>query len=264
MTAISPKNITCVLLLLLPILAFAQMRPRERLTGIVFSDSLEVENITVLNTTSNINAITDNEGNFTLYARPTDTLYFSGLSFRSKSLVLKDNDFEEEKIVIKLDVNVIMLDEVVVTPNVLSGRLDTDSNKKKTMKITSGMNSAALIKTDIPRPTTNVNTALPATESQLQGINFKEIYKMIFKKKKKEDKGEIYSASTKSFNQTVKERFTHHFFTQTLKIPHEEIGLFISFCDKGGETLWLLDPKNEFHLTDYLVTMSGEYLKKEK
>ena len=257
---------TCLklfLLVLLPIVGSAQTRPRQILHGIVISDSLKVENITVLNTTSNIGAITDNEGNFSIYARPADTLFFSGLTFRSARLVLKDDNFGEEKVVIKLDVNVITLDEVVITPNVLSGALDKDSNKTKTQNL-SGFNSADIIKTDFPRQKAPVNTAMPATESSLQGIDFKEIYKMIFKKKRKKDKGEIYASQQKSFTETIKKRFSHHFFTQTLKIPHEEIGLFISFCDKEGETARLLDPKNEFELTDYLVTMAAEYLKKDK
>jgi hypothetical protein len=253
------------LLLLMPLFALSQKIPRQILHGVIIADSLKVDNLSVRNITSNIGAVTDDQGSFTIYARPTDTLFFSSITFRSMHLVLKEHDFLEKPLVIRLDVNVTMLDEVIITPSVLSGQLDKDSKNTKTMTINSQFNSGSIVKSDVPRPKAPVNTAMPSTASSLQGVNFIAIYDLIFSRRKKKDRGEIYdSAPKKTFTESVKERFTHHFFTEMLKIPHDEIGLFLNFCDKGKDTAWLLDPKNEFELTDYLVAKSNEYLKKEK
>lgn len=257
-----------LLLLLLPLMTFAQKDPRIILRGRVVADSLKVENLSVRNITSNIGAVTDDNGDFTMYARPTDTLLFSGITVRDAKLVLKKEHFLESRLVIKLNVDVTVLNEVVISAHALTGTLESDSRKTKTKNITGSMDSGVLIKTDtLIRTNINPNGSLPSAVvgSQLTGVNFGEVYKLIFKKKKRKDKGEIYGAADgKTFSENVKERFTHHFFVEMLKIPNEEIGLFLAYCDKGKETAWMLDPKYEFELTDYLVSQSTPYLKKEK
>jgi len=254
------------LLLLLPVMAIAQKKPRTVLPGKVVADSLMVDNLTVLNLTSNIRAITDAEGEFTIYARPTDTLMFTGVGVRTGKLVLKDEHFSQRKLLIRLNVDVKMLEELIIKAE-LSDDLSKASKASKTKNLTSGFDSSKIIESADPKPVANINTALPtaATGSQLTGVDFGKIYKLIFKKKKRKDAGEIYAAASgKTFSQNVKERYTYYFFTETLKIPKDEIGLFLTFCDKRSETDWMLDPKKEFELTDYLIGKSREYLKKEK
>jgi hypothetical protein len=266
------RKLIVTLLLLLPLIGFSQkLNPRQILHGMVVADSLAVDNLTVKNNTSRINAITDDKGMFTLYARATDTLYFSGINFRSAYLVLTETHFLQDLLVIRLDVNVTMLDEVVITPNVLSGNLEGDSKKTKTLNIASAMTSVhESTKYNINRNTYDsaVNGALPTQVqgSQLTGVNFVRIYETFFKKRKKKvNSGEIYSLEgSKSFPESVKARFTYNFFTQMLRIPKDEIGLFLNFADAGDTSSALLDPKKEFELTDYLVQKSKDYLAQKK
>lgn len=259
------------LLLFLPLLGFSQkLNPRQILHGMVIADSLAIDNLTVKNNTSRISAVTDARGMFTIYARATDTLFFSGMSFRSAYLIIRENDFLQDPIIIKLHVNVTVLDEVVITPNVLSGDLAGDSKKIKTRAIAStmtGVGEQNKFRVERNKYDKNQNGALPTQVqgSQLTGVNFVRIYESFFKKKKKKDKGEIYSLDgAQSFPETVKARFTYNFFTQLLQIPKDEIGLFLTFSDTGADSLALLDPKKEFELTDYLVTKSKEYLEQRK
>lgn len=244
---------------LLPLLAHAQGVPREILRGRVVSDSLKVENITVLNITSNVGAVTDNDGNFALYARPTDTLFFSSITFRSQHLPLKKEHFVEARLIIKMDVNVTVLDEVVIIP--LTGDLGKDSQNSRVKNFNSPFDPVAIAKSTFPKSKLPQNTAVPSNESTLTGLDFRKISELIFGKRKKKDDPDKY-LKQKSFITTAKELYTHHFFTQTLKIPHAEIGIFLTFCDKGAETAHLLEPNKHFELTDYLVSKSIEYLKK--
>lgn len=260
------KTKLLLILLLLPVMAIAQKKPRTIFRGQVVADSLMVDNLTVMNLTSNIRAVTDNQGDFTIYARPTDTLMFTGIGVRTGKLVLKDEHFSDSKLLIRLNVDVQVLDELIIRAE-LSGNLQKDSKNTKVKNISSGFDSGSIVDSGPPIPKANVNTALPTavTGSQLTGVDFGKIYKLIFKKKKRKDAGEIYAAASgKTFAQNVKERYTYYFFTETLKIPKDEISLFLGYCDKRGETDWLLDPKKEFELTDYLIGQSKEYLKKEK
>ena len=252
------NNLIIFLLLLLPFMAFSQKEPRQLLRGRIVADSLMVENITVKNITSNISAVTDVKGNFTIYAKVKDTLHFTGIAVRDAMMIVKREHFTEERLLLKLDVNVNVLDEVVINP--LTGNLEQDSKNTKT-KDKPQFNSGAIVG-DLPRRfkySQNINSALPQTESPLQGINFVKIARMIFKKKKKKPEAPQYYTE-RTFAEVAQERFTYHFFTETLKIPQDEIGLFLTFCDKGNETMPLLAPQKEFELTDYLVTKSKEYL----
>ncbi len=244
-----------ILLFLFSLAVFSQ-NERKLLKGQVVADSIKVENISVKNITSNISAITDDNGNFTIYARVTDTLYFSSITFRPAMLVLTREHMDEAKLLIKLDINITVLDEVIITP--LTGDLAKDSRNTKTLQINTQFDSGETIKNSFAKETLPVNKALPQTESQLQGVNFVKIYDMIFKKKEKEDTG-IQYLQGKTFTDIVKERYSHHFFTNTLNIPHDEIGLFLNFCDKGKETNLLLNSQKEFELTDYLVEKAEEY-----
>ncbi|MDV6169105.1 hypothetical protein R1T16_11780 [Flavobacterium sp. DG1-102-2] len=256
-----------LLLLLLPLAALAQKRPRQILHGKVVADSIAVDNITVLNTNSKIRAVTDAEGSFTIYARAEDTLYFYGTAFRDASLGLKEAHLAENPLMIGLNVDVTVLNEIVITANPLTGELAKDSKNTKTLRLNKDLDNETAQKLDLPPVSkANVNTALPQMSSPLTGVDFVQVYKMIFKKKpKKKDKGEIYGTpGVKTFAETVKERYTYHFFTQTLKIPGEDIGKFLVYCDEAEDSAWLLDPKKDFELTDYLVVKSKDYLKNEK
>lgn len=262
------KSKLLMLFLLFSALAFAQNEGRRILHGKVISENYPAGNISVLNTSSKIGAVTDENGRFTIYAKPADTLYFSSISFREAKLGLKKEHFEESQLLIELMVDVTVLDEVVIA-NVLSGQLEKDSKDTKTDKLNKDLDYENALKLEkLPVSKANVNGALPSnvTGSSLTGVNFTEVYKMIFKKKPaKKDRNEIYAVSGgKSFPESVRERFTYHFFTQTLKIPKDEIGLFLVFCDEDEKTAWMLDPRKEFELTDYLVVKSKEYLKREK
>jgi hypothetical protein len=253
-----------LLLLLLPFIALGQQKkPREILRGHIIADSLRVDDVTVQNLSSHINAVTDSNGYFTIYARQGDTLFFNSITLRSQYLILKENQLKENPLNLKMDTNVINLQEVIITP--LTGDLGYDSKKKKVVTLNPHVSERDL-QNKYPISKQPVNGALYKFESDLKGIDFIAIGKMIFKKKKKvNSKGEIYdSNNTKTFNDVVSGRFTYYFFTETLHIPHDEIGQFLVYCDKGAQTRPLLDPKKDFELTDYLVTQAEAYLKEKK
>lgn len=248
-------------ILLLPLIGLGQQKKtREILRGHIIAESLSVNDVSIQNLSSHINAVTDINGYFTIYAREGDTLFFNSITFRSQYLVLKENHLKENPLNLKMDTNVINLEEVIITP--LTGDLGYDSKKKKVVALNPHVSERDLQYT-YPISKQPVNGALYKIESDLKGIDFIAIGKMIFKKKKKTNsKGEIYdSENTKTFHDVVSGRFTYYFFTETLHIPHDEIGKFLVYCDKGTETRPLLEPKKEFELTDYLITQAEAYLK---
>ncbi|CAI8255557.1 MAG: Uncharacterised protein [Flavobacteriaceae bacterium] len=93
----------------------------------------EVENIHVLNTTSRYNAITDQEGKFTIEAKRYDTLVFSGIKYFSKKVVVTDKMYAQKYLSVSLIVLLNELDEVFIG-NTLSGDLLKDAQSIKTNK----------------------------------------------------------------------------------------------------------------------------------
>lgn len=259
------KNKLLFFFIVFPTLVFSQDTARKLLLGQVVTDSLEVENVTVMNKTSHIFAITDRFGKFSIYAREKDTLVFSAVSFRSRTLVVENTDFDYELLKIRLDVIVNELQEVIISPIRLTGNLESDSRKikVKTLQVPGGM---ALGKKYYPADSHSkvANQAMPALESPLQGINFiqiaKDIIGLFVKRGTAKPKPEKLSFMT--FSDAVKQQFSYHFFTQTLKLANDEIGLFLNFCDTDEVAeKRLLAPGNEFELTDYLIKKSEEFHK---
>jgi hypothetical protein len=261
------NSLLYLFLLLVSYTALSQKEPREILRGRIVADSIAVENISVNNLTSNIGAVTDHLGNFAIYARPADTLQFSGLTIRDARLVLKKEHFYPDKLVVKLDVNVTQLDEVIISP--LTGNLEQDSRNKKVATLSPNLDSGSLVKNDVKnnlreyKYSEEKNMLTDPVNREMHGLNFAGLYRLFFKPKKK-DKGDQAYKGAENFTDAVRSRFTYHFFTQTLKIPKDEIGLFLNFCDSGPSTRQLLVPGKEFELTDYLVGKSIEYHKQKK
>lgn len=259
------KTKLLLLLLLLPVIGFSQdAKLRRLLNGHIIADSISVGDVVVQNVSSKINAVTDANGDFTIYAKAGDTLLFKSITYHSERLVLKELHMLEDPLTLKMEINVTTLSELIITP--LTGDLGYDAKKKKIKALNPDL-PAMDLKPKYPKEKANRNAALPTqvSGSQLTGVDFVAISKMIFKKKKKADKGEVYGVkNTETFTDVAKKRFTHYFFTETLKIPHDEIGAFLVFSDKGDKSRGLLDPRREFELTDYLIAQAKLYLESKK
>lgn len=258
-------NKITLILLLLPLFCFSQNGARKILHGQVVSDSLQVDNVTVQNRTAKTTSITDEDGSFTIHARSTDTLIFKSVIFREAKFIIKETHFTVEKIVVKLDTDVTVLDEIIVTN--LTGNLAVDSRRTKIKNFTPAVDSGKIIRQMDSELKMTEGADIPPTpmphESSLQGIDFKKIYKLVFKPKPGKKTAEAYVNNT-PFPTVIKERFAEYFFVETLKIPLAEIDHFITFCDRGATSSELLDPKREFELIDYFITKSREYLTKGK
>jgi hypothetical protein len=262
------NNYILLILLLLVQFSWAQLIPREIVRGQIISDSSVVERVTIFNKSSNKGAVSDDFGYFTMYARPTDTLVFSSVVFKPVMLVLTDLDFKVNVMKIKLNVFVNELDEVIVTPNSLSGDLVKDNRNLKVTVIDPKTDSKQAIidtKYELDAQSTLKNTAMPSDGSIQYGMDFVRIGKDVLKLfGKKEGTKEISYASDKIFQEVVKEKFTYYFFTETLGLKHEEIGLFLGYCENDPKVKTLLAPDKEIELIDFLIFKSDEYKKLPK
>lgn len=262
------NNFVLILLLIVSQLMFAQHIERKVLNGKIVADSLEVENLTVYNITSNVGAVTNADGKFSIKARATDTLYIQGISYESKKYVLTHKDFWLEELEIRLKTNITELNEIEITPYTLTGIVEVDI--KRIQVYGEGFTKIDARKVmhyeDDVRIGTPVNTVMP-THFAPNGSNFnflamgaglvslfvkdrnpKKYSERVFEERRQKD------IQSKPFSDHIYERFAHNFFVETLKIKHEQIPLFLQYAEMPVKDLSLfLKPENEIQLIEYLT-----------
>lgn len=250
-------------------IGMAQHIERKVLKGRIVADSIEVENLTVFNITSNVGAVTNVDGKFSIKARATDTLFIQGLSYDSKKYVLTDKDFWLEELEIRLQVRVTELNEVEITPYTLTGIIEEDI--KRIQVYGDGFTKIDAKKImhyeDDVRLGTPVNTVMPSQFAPNgSNFNFLAIGAGIVSLFVKNDNSKKYSEhvyeerrqreiQSKSFSEHMFERFSYNFFVETLKIKHEEIPMFLQFAEMPPKDLSLfLKTEYEMQLIQYLTS----------
>ncbi len=261
------KNKLLLILLLLTFQAFSQTNTRELLKGQIQIDSLNAENITILNTATRVKTYTGKLGEFEIYARAKDTLVFSSLSFSPLMVVLEKRDFDMQILRIRLTVEVNQLNEVIVKR--LSGDLERDTRKLKDRSQRIAVSENTLFQTDFKTDYLTKPTTPPVITSMspLTGVDFIKVGEMVgrlFKSKRKTDTGTATFVTDKIFADAVRERVSTPFFTDVLKLKKDAIGPFLTYCDQGALTRELLEPQHEFELIDYLISKSKTYQQAKK
>ncbi len=242
------NKVLALFIALLPTALLAQ--ERQALKGKVITDIGNVGDLSVTNKAADTGAITDADGNFTLFARAGDTLQFRGEMYRPLAVVLKQADFAEAFFVVKVDPVATMLDEVVVTG--LTGNLAADSKTIKTMQVNTWFDPVEINKNVLP-------------EASFGGANWITGFSQLFKKKKPPKRAVAYQmpenyVEKTLFSEVVRKSYPDSFFTETLTIPVRFIGAFLDFCEKDAKQ-YLQMKQNEPELLEYLKNKSAEFLK---
>lgn len=269
---ISKKKISFFLLVLAQIV-FSQNVERQILKAKVVADSLEVENTTVFNISTNIGAVTDESGVFYIKAKANDTLFFQGLSFVSQKYVLTEKDFYAETLEIRLNIKINALNEVIVSPYTLTGNLENDMHKIKVYNLFGSidMHVVKYYEDDKYYESPKITTAPDHFAPNGSTIDFKAIGKGIGKflgiksnpKKNVEAviaNRKLKDIESKAFAEHIKERFSNHFFVTTLQIKNENIASFLAFAEvPSPQLITLLKAENEIQLIEYLIQKGNEY-----
>jgi len=95
-----------------------------QLTGLITGNG-DVENIHVINRTSNLFTTTNALGVFRITATYKDTIQFTSVRFKKVTIVVSYKNIQEKSLNIFLEENINVLDEVIVG-KILTGELDSD------------------------------------------------------------------------------------------------------------------------------------------
>jgi hypothetical protein len=103
------------LFLLFTVLLFCQsVFSQTLLKGKVICDASNLDEIHVINLTNEKSTVTEKGGFFSILAKATDTLMFSGMQVKGIQVVLKQADFSENLFFMRLKEQITMLDEVYI------------------------------------------------------------------------------------------------------------------------------------------------------
>ena len=259
------KSKLLLFFLLITTFGFAQGGKLKVLKGIVVSDSVRVERVTVTNLTQGTFSVSDDLGQFSIFAVEGDNLVFSSVVFESVSVVLKAADFQKLLFTIELDVNINQLDEVKIGAFKLSGDLTYDAKRIKVKPVYKiDLPKIDFSQLEITGVKDRVFSRIPGFNQQpLGGLNFVNLAGALFgasPSKKVYYTKKTQMNSSEAFVTTIKKSFNDSFFTKSLQIKEEDLGRFLNFCtaDERKEK-WLLKPENQLALVDYLTKKGEEF-----
>ncbi len=234
------KQLTLLIYIFLLSSSFFAQEGRVAISGRITNNDSSVENIHILNKISNTGTISNTHGEFQISVKENDTLIISGIQFYYKIIPIAKQHTISKVILIELFQKTNELDEVEVRAHNLLGNLSLDSNKAKDSKslVSKGVLDFSMIDFSIPvtskideidriTPPDISHLVNPMAQGAGAGVSLgTHITKQEKKLKtlKKEEKN----------LKTIRNLFSDEFFTETLKIPKEEIDAFIIYCKSKG------------------------------
>lgn len=202
------------------------------ISGEVRSDSIPVENVHIINKSSNKGSISDQLGHFKITVNNKDTLIISDIQFENKIIIINQDHLLKKFISINLMELTNELDEVIVKQyDDMSEELGLpNAGKKPLAKLDRNLNHYSQKSTPI--------VILEALLFKPGGID--DIYNIVSGNRKNDRKLKQLMDQDKSMEmnkvhiRSIREHFQDAFFTNTVMINEEQINQFIQFCIPQG------------------------------
>ncbi|NNM17899.1 MAG: hypothetical protein HKP24_04950 [Croceitalea sp.] len=223
----------------------AQEDGRILLRGQVLYRGSNVVNENVINSTSQMATITNDDGQFMIRVKAGDQLVFTAVNYQLEVIIITEEILKNNRLVVEVDEKVTELDEVVVSPE----------NQKKFLEVKNEDFKA--YEYEIDRGTEVDNIAQSRTERGMRdGINFVNIFKALFQSKNQDG----IEREPLKVSEVLRQVYDDEFFVVDLRLPQNKIDAFLIYCDDKMGSQTLLRKENEFQLIDFLVTHSKTYL----
>ena len=232
--------------------------------GKIVSESSEIENINVYNSTSGKGVITDVNGAFIIAVERKDVLVISAISFKEVKVVVSEEIMNNKAVIILVKEEVNTLDEVVILTHNLSGELVVDvANADYFYPIPISMGNMDNLDFEDIRMNKPDN-ALVKKGELYNGFDPMEILKLFgvsFKKKKKLTYEELKARDAKKIYDLA-DVYAPKYISDNFNIPFHEVEAFYAFLEVNQLDYELLKKENEVYLIEFLLTQSKLFLNK--
>ena len=225
------------------IIQFSYSQNRELIQGKVIYRNIDVPAANVINNTAQSSTITNDQGEFEIYAKEGDEIIFSSVQYIIRTVRVNKEILENKRIIVQINQRVRELDEVVVTPDDTQKFLDLKEEQFK------GFDYVA-------DKSTKIQNVLTDNRQFVDGLNFINIFKLlstIVDSKSDEEKLNIIPSEVLPYV------LEENFFSGVLELESFEINDFLSKLDSDTEMKNLILEKNQFLIIDYLLNKSDTY-----
>jgi len=231
------------IILLLTLVQFSFSQERELIQGKVIYRNINVPAANVINNTSQTSTITNDQGEFEIFAKEGDEIIFSSVQYIIRTVRVNDEILKNKRLIVQINQRVRELDEVVITPDDTDKFLDLKEEQFK------GFDYLA-------DKSTKIENILTDNRQVVNGLNFVNIFKLLSSlvdSKSEEEKLSILPS------EALPLILEENFFTDILKLEYFEVNDFLSQLDLDQEIKQLIIKKNQFLLIDYLLNKSDIY-----
>lgn len=231
------------IILLLALAQFGFSQERELIQGKVIYRNINVPAANVINNTSQTSTITNDQGEFEIFAKEGDEIIFSSVQYIIRTVRVNDEILKNKRLIVQINQRVRELDEVVITPDDTDKFLDLKEEQFK------GFDYLA-------DKSTKIENILTDNRQVVNGLNFVNIFKLLSSlvdSKSEEEKLSILPS------EALPLILEENFFTDILKLEFFEVNDFLLQLDLDPEIKQLIIKKNQFLLIDYLLNKSDTY-----
>lgn len=220
-------------------------------SGKIVSESSLLEGIHVINLSKRNGAITDARGYFQIKAKVYDTLQFSAVNLKATRYVMKQSDYSNDLLLIKMESLITELEEVAIInyKNINAVALGiVPANQKTYTPAERKLAAAGDFKWYSP-------LLIPLGGMSVDGlINSISGRTAMLKKELVVERKELLQAKTSDY-------FERKYFVETLKIPDEFVDGFLFYIVENEKFVNAMKDKNKTMATFVLSELAVEYLK---
>lgn len=242
-------KVKLLVILLTCIHHFNYSQSNKSLKGIVISDNFLLQNVDVINKTTQTSSTTDVKGEFVISAKVNDSIIFYSKEYYLKCIKLSLNDIETNTFSVSMVKKPEELEEVVIT-KLPSIKLSKDK----------GYEQGKINELTLDKASKKLRTGVYDGTIE-NGADINKIFGMLIGllvTEKEEDKKSVPKIE---FKELAKTSCDDKFYLQTLKLKPEEKALFLDFCDADPQSKILMEHPNVLSMMDFLSTKNLEFQK---
>jgi hypothetical protein len=245
-------KVKLLIVLSLIVCQFSFSQAEKPIKGVVSSENFLLQNVDVINKTSQKSTKTNDNGEFAILVKANDSLFFYAKDYYLKRLKVFNEQIGQNNLQVVMIKKPEELDEVVV-------------EKTHTIKINKdkAYEQGKRDEIDVIKSVENIKKRTVYDGTIDNGMDFIGIGKKLLNlfKKEKEPENEVHEIE---FAILAKNTCDQKFYLKTLKLKPEEIDLFLQFCDTDPKSKALIKNHNVLSMMDFLTAKNIEFQKLKK
>ncbi|MGE6355783.1 carboxypeptidase-like regulatory domain-containing protein [Flavobacterium sp. NPDC079362] len=231
------NTLQILFLLLIVQVGFGQNVVSKQITGQIFEQSSNVEGVNIINNTTQVTAVSDVSGIFSIVVKEGDVLVFSAVNLDPVKRRIKIEDINSSSIVIKMNAKEIELKEVVVNEN-------ANITAENLGVIPYGQKKYTAAERKVYTATsTSVDKLLNAISGRTAML-----------------KKEVNVEKKEMLFRKIEYLFDENYYTNRLRIPVADIKGFQLYCVDDAEFAVSLDTKNKTMSMFLITDLARKYL----